>query len=85
MIDNNSDEFVALIESEGNKNGIKWDDLIVRFEWNFDYKRMLESSKYDETMKAVLREIGEKFKYFFNEAMVDEWLSSATKGQTHEE
>ena len=57
----------------------------MRFEWNFDHKRMLESSKYDEAMKAVLKETGEKFKFFFNEAMVEQWLSTANQGQTHDE
>ena len=38
--------FLALVETFGETAGIKWDDLIIKFEWTFDAEAILQSSEH---------------------------------------
>ena len=35
LINANHEAFLALVETQGKTVGIKWDDLVIKFEWTF--------------------------------------------------
>ena len=41
LIDAKKQAFLALVETFGETAGIKWDDLIIKFEWTFDVEAIL--------------------------------------------
>ena len=54
LIEAKIDLFKEMINEYGNKDGTKWDDIIIRLEWHQDYENMV--LKYNEyvTMIAIL-------------------------------
>jgi hypothetical protein len=46
LINENHEAFLALVETQGEAAGIKWDDLVIRFEWTFQIKEILENQEY---------------------------------------
>ena len=54
LIEAKIDQFKEMINEYGNKDGTKWDDIIIRLEWHQDYQNMV--LKYNEyvTMIAIL-------------------------------
>ena len=38
---------MKLIHSDGDKVGMKWDDIIIRLEWIFDTDKIVLASEYD--------------------------------------
>ena len=54
---------------------MKWDDAIIKFEWTFEMKDMLENMDwaYCEKTLAALQEAAVKLKFNFNAEMVAEW------------
>ena len=67
---------MALLDTYGDIDGMKWDDLVIRFEWTFELQRILENSTLEDDIKKVIEEAGKKMKFSFNEAMVLDWKSN---------
>ena len=67
--------FLALIDTYGGAPGMKWDDLVIKFEWTFMIKDMIENTSYAHTdpMHQALVKAAEKLKFNFNEEMVSDW------------
>ena len=36
LIDEQADPFLALLDSYGDKDGMLWEELVIRFEWTFE-------------------------------------------------
>ena len=43
LIQDNHEAFVALVETQGGTAGMKWDDLIIKFEWTFHVEEILQN------------------------------------------
>jgi len=42
-IDENSQTFLDLVEEFGEEIGAKWDDLIIKFEWQFELEKIMQN------------------------------------------
>ena len=55
-------KFLKLIDADGDKVGTKWDDIIIRFEWIFNFQKIMSDTKYDQKSngqaKDAIREAG---------------------------
>jgi hypothetical protein len=40
-------EFMAQLQEDSKVPGMKWDDLVLNFEWTFELKKILESDCFD--------------------------------------
>ena len=67
--------FLALVETEGDQAGIKWDDLIIRFEWLYDIEGFLQNPHItpSEQMLEAINKAKFELKYNFNVEMIDIW------------
>ena len=65
---------MALIDSDGAKDGAKWDDMIIDFEWQYKFNAMLTKCKSQTAVKEVLLEAGDKMKFCFSESMVADYI-----------
>ena len=67
--------FLALVETEGKQAGIKWDDLIIRFEWLHDIETFLQNPHFtpSEEMLEAINKAKFELKYNFNVKMIDDW------------
>jgi hypothetical protein len=43
LIAERNEAFFALVETQGEHAGMKWDDLIIRFEWTFHVEEILKN------------------------------------------
>ena len=71
---------MALIDSDGCKDGTKWDDIIIYLEWKFKLDPLIEKFGEADEVKETLNEAAEKMKYCFNEAMVKDWIQKLDDG-----
>ena len=48
-------QFLDLVDEFGEETGAKWDDLIVKFEWQFELEKIMQNEyQYtDEVMQAI--------------------------------
>ena len=60
--------FFALVETQGEQAGMKWDDLIIRFEWTFDVEDILKnlSATSSEKIINVIERASQELKFSFN-------------------
>ena len=72
LINEHPSEFMAMIDTYGNKDGTKWDDIIFQFEWTFEYQSLL--SEHEDTVKEILTEAGQNLKFCFDKALVKKWI-----------
>ena len=72
MVSMQKDAFLALINSQGNATGVKWDDLLIKFEWSFELKEILQNS-VNLDIGNCIEKAGETMKFMFNKEMVDMW------------
>ena len=70
------DRFIEFFQSNGNTNGMKWDDLVVQFEWTIDYSKILASLESDPKLKSIVEKTGEILKYNFNSTTFENWKQS---------
>ena len=75
LINDHKHIFLALVDTFGETAGIKWDDLIIKFEWTFHVTTILENPEFSksEELQQVVQEAAEKLKFSFNEEMVAQW------------
>ena len=75
LINDHKHAFLALVDTFGETAGIKWDDLIIKFEWTFQVTTILENPEFSksEELQQVVQEAAEKLKFSFNEEMVAQW------------
>ena len=45
--------FFALVETQGEHAGMKWDDLIIRFEWTFQVEQILTNLSSTASEKII--------------------------------
>ena len=67
------DRFIEFFQSNGNTSGMKWDDLVVQFEWTIDYSKILASLESDPKLKSIVEKTGEILKYNFNSTTFENW------------
>ena len=72
----NIDQFIDFFQSNGSTNGMKWDDLVVQFEWTLDYDKILASVESDPKLRAVIEQASQTLKYNFNSATFESWKQS---------
>ena len=51
MIESKLQIFIEMIQTDGVKDGTKWDDIILRMEWLVSYESMLQ--KYNDRNEVV--------------------------------
>ena len=61
-----------MVETQGEKAGTKWDDLVIKFEWLFQIDEILANPDYaqSEQLFGVLERAAKDLKYAFNDKMV---------------
>ena len=55
---------------------MKWDDLIIKFEWTFHVEEILKNSKdYGQSSEVqdALKKAANDLKFSFNSEMVSQW------------
>ena len=52
---------------------MKWDDLMIRFEWTLELPMILSNLQEEPEIKKAVEEAGQKLKFSFDEAMVQNW------------
>jgi hypothetical protein len=77
-INNHIESFIKFFTEVGNVKGFKWDDIVVKHEWNCEISNILKdlsersvSADEIETVKSY----AETKKYQFDSKTVNEWLS----------
>ena len=87
LVNKNHEAFLALIDTYGGGSGVKWDDLIIKFEWTFELQKILENDfAYSDAVLEALQEAKTKLKFNFNEEMVNEWNTDlGARGKDDEE
>lgn len=76
FINEEPETFINELKENSQQAGMKWDDLVFNFEWQFEYKKILASDSFDAETKADVKETAVDFKYLFNTTMVQEWAAS---------
>ena len=64
------------LQEDSKVPGMKWDDLVLNFEWTFEFKKILASDKLDKETKEIVEQTGQSLKYWFNFAMVQAWAAN---------
>ena len=54
LIESKLKTFIDMIQTDGMKDGTKWDDIILRMEWLESYESMLQRYKDKSEILAVL-------------------------------
>ena len=76
LIEEKIDWFKDMIDKYGNKDGTKWDDIIIRLEWQQDYESMVLNYIDYVTMIAILDKAKQSMKYCFSSEMVEAWAET---------
>lgn len=66
------------LQEDSKVPGMKWDDLVLNFEWTFEYKKILASEQFDQETKKLIEQTSDSLKYWFNFAMVQAWAAKKT-------
>lgn len=56
-----------------------WEELVIRFEWQFDIKKAYEDANLTAKIKEVVEEAEIGIKFEFSEQMVKDWVASITE------
>ena len=59
--------FEELMEVDGSRDGVKWDDIILRMEWMESFKGIQEKYRGDNEVAEILEKASWQLKYSFNE------------------
>lgn len=81
LLDNiaeNSEMFIELLVRESKIAGMRWDILVISFEWLVEYEQTMADPNLDSAQKAQVKTAAKSLKYCFNRAMVDSWAAQAT-------
>ena len=72
----NLETFTDFFDTHGAASGMKWDDLVVRFEWRLDILELQSSLESEPRLHSVVRQASETLKYSFNGATFEAWRRS---------
>lgn len=75
---NDPDSFVEQLKSESGVLGIKWDDLILNFEWKCEELAILGSNSLTDEHKACVVDVAKQNKFAFNKELVEQWASQSS-------
>ena len=77
-INNHIESFIKFFTEVGNVKGFKWDDIVVKHEWNCEISNILKDLS-ERTISAdeieTVKSYAETKKYQFDSKTVNEWLS----------
>ena len=76
LINTKAQIFTELIQTDGLKDGTKWDDVILKMEWLECYWKIADTYHDRTDVLSVIS--SEEVKFSFDEEMVQKW---ATAGQ----
>lgn len=79
LISDNPGSLKELLDTYGDSPGMLWEELVIRFEWSFEIKKVYEDSNMTEEIKAVVEEAEKGIKFEFSEQMVTDWIASLTQ------
>ena len=60
-----------MIQTDGLKDGTKWDDIILKFEWLENYQKIYETYKAKDDLLSVVKTAKSEMKYCFNDVIFD--------------
>ena len=63
-----------MIQTDGLKDGTKWDDIILKFEWLENYQKLYEKYKANDELLSVIKTAKSEMKYCFNDVIFDKWV-----------
>lgn len=75
LIDKHPDLFMNQLAEESKVAGMKWDDLVLNFEWTCEIQALLESDQVDDEHKETVREAMVSYRCCFDSNSVKTWLS----------
>ena len=78
LINENATLFMTMVETEGSNEGVRWDEVIIQFEWLFKFDVLLNKMT-NKSVKEVMVKAFKELKYCFNEEMVSDWLANIKK------
>ena len=68
-----TEAFVTQLKSESQIAGMKWDDLILNFEWECEVRSILALDIFNLEQKASF-ELASIYKFSFNKQLIQEWV-----------
>ena len=69
--------FTDMIETDGLKDGTKWDDIIIHLEWQDSFENLIEKQNENHQVVEVLQQASQSLKYCFNDEMFSEWMTNS--------
>ena len=74
LINTKTKVFTELIETDGLKDGTKWDDVILKIEWLESFWKLAD--KYHDRPEVLSVISNEEVKFSFNGEVVEKWVST---------
>ena len=69
--------FTDMIETDGLKDGTKWDDIILHLEWQNSFEHLIAQQNENQQMVDILQQASQSLRYCFNDEMFSEWMASS--------
>lgn len=63
-----------LIDEIGNKDGSRWDEIILDFEWDHMIDPLIAKYESQAAIQTILAEAGQKAKYCFVDLTVEAYI-----------
>lgn len=68
--------FIGELRNESETLGIKWDDLILNYEWQYEERAILDSKSLTDEQKAIIADVAKLNRFAFNKELIEQWAAS---------